>query len=508
MRNFLLVSFTLSVMAVSVPTAWATEPPAGGGEYPNTEFADRFRRFTTKRGFLNLTKSIVANRVAVETGILTVDAADERGGTLIKGRRSIPVIALKYKDTAQDPYSVSNLEQELFKGPWPTGTMSDYYKQISYGQFSVEGQVLPWWKASKPGSYYEGVVQEQQQGGITKRIPCNGMCSTAKLGELLVAALTAAEKNLDFSKYDNDGPDGVPNSDDDDGYVDFVAFVHPGRGGECGAPDGQVNNNIWSHRFRLTDLNGKDYETKAKAKDGRRIRIDDYVIMPALDCDGKRMIEIGVFAHEFGHAFGLPDLYNTGRSAKSQGVGTWDLMGAGSWGGDNKTPERPSHMSVWSKAFLGWVSPLVVTEDMTHATLRPVEDFPDALRINVSNDVYYLLEYRTKKGFDDSLTGPGVVIWRINNAVTQVGLLNNSVNNDPSNEGVAVIQADGLLQLEDIKQFNRGDAGDPYPGTSNNTAFDNGSNPASTGKIAICNISLTAAAASFDVHVGAGSCRK
>jgi M6 family metalloprotease-like protein len=501
MRAIVLLWCAFSIGLTLVSSARATEP-SQGGEFPNNEYADRLRHFSTKRGFLKLTKAVVANRVAVFSGAMTIAAAEERGGTFIKGHRSIPVIALKYADTPQDPYPTSNLEQELFDGAWPSGTMSDFYKEISYGQFSVDGTVLPWFTVKNAASYYEGPVQNVNG----RSQPCNGLCPNSKLGELLVEALDNAGKTLDFAKYDNDGPDGIPNSDDDDGYVDFVAFVHPGRGGECGSLNGQVNNNIWSHRFRLSDLNGKDYETNAIAKDGRRIRVDDYVIMPALDCDGRSMIEIGVFAHEFGHAFGLPDLYNTDKAAKSQGVGNWDLMGAGSWGGDNKSPQHPAHMSAWSKAFLGWTPPKLVTNDLAHVTLRPVEDFPDVLRVNVSNDVYYLLEYRAKKGFDDSLTGPGLLIWRINEPVIQIGLVNNSVNNDPNNEGLALMQADGLMQLEDIKQNNRGDAGDPFPGSSTNTSFSNSTQPASSGHVSVCNISLTPMLASFDIHVGTGSC--
>ena len=62
------------------------------------------------------------------------------------------------------------------------------------------------------------------------------------------------------------------------------------------------------------------------------IRIDDYTIMPAVACDGSGMIEIGVFCHEFGHALGLPDYYDTEKSGsgclygKSAGVGRPNLV--------------------------------------------------------------------------------------------------------------------------------------------------------------------------------------
>jgi M6 family metalloprotease-like protein len=153
--------------------------------------------------------------------------------------------------------------------------------------------------------------------------------------------------------------------------------VHPGRGGECGSQGGSINNNIWSHRFSLSDLTGRDFETKELTKDGRKIRVDDYVVVPALACDGRSMIEIGVFAHEFGHAFGLPDLYDTKKPARTQGVGNWDLMGAGSWGGDDKSPQRPAHMSAWSRIFLGWAQPKVITSDAKGVQLRPMEKVPE-----------------------------------------------------------------------------------------------------------------------------------
>ena len=66
------------------------------------------------------------------------------GGTAIPGTRSIPVLAAKFSNTGADPYATANLQRELFDGPWPTGTMTQYYQEISYGQFTVNGTVFPW----------------------------------------------------------------------------------------------------------------------------------------------------------------------------------------------------------------------------------------------------------------------------------------------------------------------------------------------------------------------------
>jgi M6 family metalloprotease-like protein len=330
--NSMLVITASLLLFGSFDQSLATEPPADTAEFPSGALANRLQKFTVKRGFLNLTRTVFANRAALSSGVLSFAEVSAKGGVAITGKKAIPVIMLKYSDTSTNPYPVANLQKELFDGPWPSGTMGDFYKEISYGQFTVTGTVYPWYTAKNKGGYYQGIITTGPGGPK----PCNGICPSNHLGELLKETLDAVNKNIDFSIYDNDGPDGTPNSGDDDGYVDFVAFVHPGKGGECGSRNGEINNNIWSHRFRLSDLTGRDYETKNFDKEGRRIRIDDYVIMPALDCDGKSMIEIGVFAHEFGHAFELPDLYDTQQTPVSQGVGNWDLMGAGSWGETTK----------------------------------------------------------------------------------------------------------------------------------------------------------------------------
>ena len=68
------------------------------------------------------------------------------------------------------------------------------------------------------------------------------------------------------------------------------------------------------------------------AANGGNILVDDYTVQPVLDCDSSEINEIGVLAHEIGHAFGLPDLYGTG--SDHGGVGRWGLMGSGAWGCD------------------------------------------------------------------------------------------------------------------------------------------------------------------------------
>lgn len=487
-RNLLVAGLLL---AVGSPAAHATIPPKKGVKFPDA-FKERRARgettaFTYTRALMPMAQRVQANRARLATGAMTVDAARAAGGTAISGSRSIPVLLAKFTNTSADPYPHGNLQKELFDGPWPTGTMTDYYREISYGLFTVTGTVRPWKALPQTDSHYEGGAG------------CNGLCGSSKVGDFLKDTLDASDSSVNFADFDNDGPDGQPNSGDDDGYVDFVAFVHPEAGGECG------NSNTWSHRWTYSSWASNDYRTNDAKNGGGFIKVNDYVIMPALACNGSTMIQIGVFAHEFGHAFGLPDLYDTDDSnGASEGIGNWCLMAGGSWGGDGSTPERPTHMSAWSKEYLGWVNPTTVTADQKPASLPSVETNASVLKLRISTTQYYLIENRQKKLFDQNLPTGGLAIWRINESVVGAGLANNAVNADATNKGVDLEETDGKAELDSGQ--SRGDAGDLYPGSAGKKSFDNTTNPKSLGTIAICSIGNSGDPMTANVLTSTGTC--
>ena len=195
---------------------------------------------------------------------------------------------------------------------------------------------------------------------------------------------------------DNDGPDGLPNSGDDDGYVDALAVIHPTAAAECGG--GSQDDRIWSHRWSL-GAHGNNFVTNVPAFGGDFIRISDYFIQPVFACNQSDLSPIGVFAHEMGHAFGLPDLYDTrASSGKHAGAGNWDLLSSGSWGCDNRSPESPCHMGAWTKSILGWVDVTTVppNTDISELILEPVETGGAIYRVDAidGSGEYFLLENR------------------------------------------------------------------------------------------------------------------
>ena len=237
---------------------------------------------------------------------------------------------------------------------------------------------------------------------------------------------------------------------------------------------------MWSHHWSLRDATGQVYTTGTPAANGGFVKIDDYTIQAVHDCDTPAINEIGVFTHELGHGFGLPDLYDTDQNVA--GIGRWGLMAQGAWGCGSYDPARPCGMSAWSKAALGWVDvrTLPPGADLGRVILDPVEGGHAVVRVDAGDGSgeYYLLENRQPMGADGEIPGPGLLVWHVDPAWVEQHLDQNAVNADPRHQGVWLRQADGRDDLTAGR--NGGDAGDPFPGSSGATAFDAGTSPAST----------------------------
>jgi M6 family metalloprotease-like protein len=490
-----LVATAVAVIAASaaaMPPPRSPEPPAPGEALDDVRTRS-IEAYVIRRGLRTRTEAARLARqtfAALPPGLLAVVPIV---GTAVAGAVEIPIVTLTFANRPSAPYPVADLQQQLFDGPSPTGTMSEHYREMSGGKFEVSGEVFDWVPLPRSDVFYAGPAG------------CNGICTSARLGEMLTAALAAIDPTVDFSRFDNNGPDNIPNSGDDDGFVDFVAFVHPESGGECGG----ANDNIWSHRFSIQSWTGANFETDDVGQQGVNVLVDDYVIMPAFACDGQTMIQIGVFSHEFGHAFGLPDLYDSAAPDESAGIGGWGLMASGSWGGDGSSrPESPSHMTAWSKEFLGWVTPRVIDGDESAVRIEPMISSGDVVRVDYSDEAdpgdtkYLLLEYRTQDGFDGSLTNGGLLVTEINNTRVAGGLPNNSVNGEPFDMGVNVIEADGARDLD--QDDNRGDAGDVFPGSANVTSAD--ATHAEGIRAALCNIQQTPSAVTLEVFTSRTTC--
>ena len=330
-------------------------------------------------------------------------------GAAVTGIYSVPVIAGLYSDLTA-PFTQSEYQTRLFEDGAGSVSLSDYYTEISGGVFEMTGLVLDWVTLPNPASYYEPVSDDPVD-------------RYGEVDEFLRDALLAVDGVTDFGLYDNDGPDGDPNSGDDDGFVDTVAFIYATEAKSCGGPG------IWPHRSSY------GFATDDLAANGGFIQVLDYIIQSGLACFTGGIMASGTIAHELGHALALPDLYDTdsGDGTDSERIGEWGLMGSG----NHNEQESPAHMGAWSKDFLGWVDVTTIVENQTSVQLQAVQTARTVLRVDhPSKNEYFLLSNRQQIGSDAFLHEPGLVVWHIDQDVVDAGRPFNRVNVDPNHKGV------------------------------------------------------------------------
>jgi len=318
--------------------------------------------------------------------------------------------------------------QKMLFDPANPDSMASLYRDMSYGALDLTGEVVGYVRAPKPYSFYTA-----GDSGTGTNFPQN-------TPGLLFDALTEFCKADNLRRFDSDG----------DGFVDGIFLIHAGGGAEAEPDPAKRKDMIWSHKWTLprpfVDQGVKVFAYSTEPEDGR----------------------VGVFAHEFGHVLGLPDLYDT--SYRSEGVGNWCLMGGGSWGGQGKKPTR---LSCWCLSKLGWIQP--VAAKSAKYTLEPLEANPrHCLWVwtkGKSGPEYFMLENRQAAGRDVSLPGSGLAVWHIDET--------RSDNTNPLAYKVGLVQADGKRELELAK--NAGDANDVFPGGLKKKSFNATTKPSSRG---------------------------
>ncbi len=409
-----------------------------------------------------------------------------QAGNRVAGTVSVPVVPVRFSN-APAPFPQADYQSLLFASV-PVGrpySLTTYYQELSNGNITMGGTVFPWVNAVNTDAYYEDGCN-----GIGVTAACaNPLPSgvSSRFAELLVEALTAVSGGADsltvWAAFDNDGPDGVPNSADDDGFVDFVTFLQPKKDGACGPTSS--NRNIWAHRWVISALNGgSPFVTKTPSTRGGFIKVRDYTIQSAVGgnggCTDGQLMPIGTVAHETGHAFGLPDLYDTG-AKDTEGIGEWGLMGSGNWA----RPYSPARMEAWSLVELGWVGVRALDASGT-VRLPPVATWDTVLLVQTPVPTQHLLlENRQPIESDSAMMGsafsrpkaPGLLVWHIDQAILGATLFSNTVNAGDTH-AVALYQADGLNELRTPGANDRGDIGDPYPGATVNRRLSATSSPA------------------------------
>ena len=401
--------------------------------------------------------------------------------TALTGVLRVPAILFRYKDSPAPLFPESSYDEVLFAAT-PTGaaagrpyTYRSYYNEMSNGLFDIQGDAYGFANLDSAEVWYVGGTSPTCQVGNPFNSPnCNGLFSglaISRMQSALREALIELDAQIDFSQYAVSGA------------VPLVLFMHQAMGAECGPPSAPENH-LWAHRFFLNP----PFQTQ----DG--VTVSDYILQPAVggatSCNASQIMPIGTVAHETGHGFGLPDLYDT--SNESEGIGQWGLMSSGSF----SSGLSPSRMEAWSLNELGWVTTAPLTTTGTYTfNAAPLSDTAFYVRVQGTNTrgEYFLLENRQRQQADSAVIrihcrqagnpagcGGGLLIWHVDSAQIALGAPSNDMNAGLIH-GLAVVQADAFGNLDaspagvncpatsiTLGCSDRGDAGDLYPGSTGN----------------------------------------
>jgi len=259
----------------------------------------------------------------------------------------------------QRDYSADYYRKLYFGKGRGVESLKTYYEKQSSGRYSVEGKVTNWVK----------VKYNEARYGRSDGFPCAGnVCSNTWnllddaldqwVADQKAAGRTDAQIKADvasFDQWDRYDYNSDGNFNEPDGYLDHFQIVHAGGDQADGDPY-QGEDAIWSHRWRafqctqLPCAGPANFPIGGTEVGNTGIWAADYTIQPE---NGG----LSVFAHEYGHDLGLPDLYDTTGKGSDSTVGFWSLMAQSRLSArrDQGIGTRPGDLGAWEKLQLGWL---------------------------------------------------------------------------------------------------------------------------------------------------------
>ncbi|MSR82092.1 MAG: T9SS type A sorting domain-containing protein [Candidatus Latescibacteria bacterium] len=332
------------------------------------------------------------------------------------------VIFAKFQGEAQGETQAPPWAADLFNLGVP-GSFAHFYREMSRGKISVSGQVLPrrYSSLQPAAAYVAASAGVQGNFGLFNR-----------------QILEQADGDADFGRFDNDGPDGVPNSGDDDGYVDvvFINLLSVPRNFFISGATGYASLGLDTD-FISNDPAAKGETIHIRSRfsgfGGTTQRGHTFSVTAASMC------------HEFGHVLGLPDLFDQSSvtasgqldpTEESAGVGKWCLMtsaGTQGWG----VEDGPNAFCAWALAKLGWVEVVELTQDQPDLAIEDVAKGNKIYKIRLSADECFLLENRRRASsyYNRSIAGEGLLVWHVDERAD---------NDEERHPQVDLVCADGL----------------------------------------------------------------
>lgn len=319
------------------------------------------------------------------------------------------------------------------------GSVNDYFKAQSYGQFDMKFDVIGPVTLPNASTYYGADSYNRHDTYVS---------------QMITDAVNKAKSQVsDWSVYDWDN----------DGYIDEVFVLYAGEGQATGGDA----NTVWPHMsnlkyYNISVGNNKRLGVYACSNELKKVRYTDGSVAY------EEIMGIGTFCHEFSHCMTLPDFYDTDYSG-AYGTGSWDPMCSGSYNGNTFVP---AGYTSYEKMYCGWLTPTLLKEPQQIDGMKALSESGEAYMVynDGQNNEMYMLENRQKTGWDAELPGAGMLILHID--YSSYAWTNNSPNDDPDHQRMTIIPADN-------KASDNSESGDTWPSTTNNS-LTNTTTPAAT----------------------------
>jgi hypothetical protein len=195
---------------------------------------------------------------------LRLDATQEQAQRKLQGSLKNLVVIFKFSDHAnrivpsQDDISLLMNAGSPVAGICPTGSVKQVFLDNSNGDLAMDSTVAPW--VTLDSQYTEEYCSDGASG------------LASRIWECLKNALDKVDSSVDFNNLD----------DDNDNWIDAIAFLHSGYGAEWGGDGNDFR--IWSHKWQMSTWTSSE-----------GVQVNAYHISPSLwGTSGSEIGRIGV----------------------------------------------------------------------------------------------------------------------------------------------------------------------------------------------------------------------
>ena len=370
------------------------------------------------------------------------------------GEVVIPVIMVEFPDLPFTLASEKSLDEQMngenYRDSYGSvGSLRQYFIDNSYGMFTPEYRVVGRMMAQYNHDYYGAHGSNGSNDG--------------RMIDLVIECLDfLTAQGLDTEPF-------LAN-----GRIPMLSIYYAGEG-EQSAFGADAEGFIWAHQAGLNNAYISGTPVNAYLATNELLGVYNGSERVSTQLTG-----VGVYAHEFCHGLGLPDVYDINYTGIT-GMDYWSLMDLGEHWNNGYTPVG---LTAYERCFLGWLEVETLTEPGVYELNKLTdEEGTRAYRIvnprSRDGKEYYILENRQlgTKWFPSTM-GHGMLVYHI--FYDENSWISNHVNTEARRPRYTYIPADnakghvddyGYLQTNWIK-------GDLYPGLTSNHELTDESTPA------------------------------